>query len=126
MDVVSDAISAVRLGHPRFRRVRTSGSWCVRLAPYDGAGFHVVVKGGCWLLTDGGARMSLGVGDAVLLPHGAGHVIADSPVDASVAGGRRSRSSSGLRRRGREADLVARKWRCSAASTGSTAAACTR
>jgi AraC-like DNA-binding protein len=88
MDVVSDAISAVRLGHPRFRRVRTSGSWCVRLAPYDGAGFHVVVKGGCWLLTDGGARMSLGVGDAVLLPHGAGHVIADSPVDASVAGGK--------------------------------------
>ncbi|MEU1123729.1 AraC family transcriptional regulator [Streptomyces sp. NPDC005899] len=85
MDVVSDAISAVHLGHPWFHRVRTSGSWCARLDPYDGAGFHVVLKGNCWLLTDSGASVSLGVGDAVLLPHGTGHVIADSPVDAAVA-----------------------------------------
>jgi AraC-like DNA-binding protein len=85
MDVVSDAISAVHLGHPWFHRVRTSGSWCTRLDPYDGAGFHVVLKGSCWLLTDGGTPVSLGVGDAVLLPHGTGHVIADSPVDATVA-----------------------------------------
>lgn len=82
--MVSDAISAVHLGHPRFHRVRTSGSWCARLDPYDGAGFYVVLKGNCWLRTDGGAPVSLGVGDAVLLPHGAGHVIADSPVDAAV------------------------------------------
>ncbi|MFI6518106.1 AraC family transcriptional regulator [Spirillospora sp. NPDC050679] len=85
MDVVSDAISAVHLGHPWFHRVRTDGSWCARLDAYDGAGFYVVLKGGCWLLTDGGAPVSLGVGDAVLLPHGTGHVIADSPVDAAVA-----------------------------------------
>ncbi|WP_448332953.1 cupin domain-containing protein [Streptomyces sp. DSM 41534] len=85
MDVVSDAISAVHLGHPSSHRVRTGGSWCARLDPYDGAGFYVVLKGGCWLLTDGGAAVSLGVGDAVLLPHGTGHVIADSPVDAAVA-----------------------------------------
>ncbi|MFE9686884.1 cupin domain-containing protein [Streptomyces sp. NPDC006285] len=84
MDVVSDAISAVHLGHPWFHRVRTGGSWRARLDPYDGAGFHVVLKGNCWLLTDGGASVSLGVGDAVLLPHGTGHVIADSPVDAAV------------------------------------------
>ncbi|KAA0940393.1 AraC family transcriptional regulator [Streptomyces apricus] len=85
MDVVSDAISAVHLGHPWFRRIRTSGSWRARLDPYDGAGFHVVLKGHCWLQTDGGDPVPLGVGDAVLLPHGTGHVIADSPVDAAVA-----------------------------------------
>ncbi|MEV5432423.1 AraC family transcriptional regulator [Streptomyces sp. NPDC052701] len=85
MDVVSDAISAVHLGHPRFHRLRTSGSWCARLDPYDGAGFYVVLAGHCWLLTDGGALTSLGVGDAVLLPHGTGHVIAGFPVDAAVA-----------------------------------------
>ncbi|WP_329229998.1 AraC family transcriptional regulator [Streptomyces canus] len=84
MDVVSDAISAVHLGHPWFHRVRTSGSWCARLDPYDGAGFHVVLKGNCWLRTDGGTPINLGVGDAVLLPHGTGHVIADSPVDAAA------------------------------------------
>ncbi|MDX3224398.1 AraC family transcriptional regulator [Streptomyces sp. ME19-01-6] len=82
MDVVSDAISTVRLGRPSSSRVRVSGSWCARLSPYDGAGFHVVLEGGCWLLPDGGAPVSLGAGDAVLLPHGTGHVIADSPVDA--------------------------------------------
>lgn len=82
--MVSDAISAVHLGHPWFHRVRTSGSWCARLDPYDGAGFHVVLKGNCWLRTDGGTPINLGVGDAVLLPHGTGHVIADSPVDAAA------------------------------------------
>ncbi|TDC75657.1 AraC family transcriptional regulator [Streptomyces hainanensis] len=85
MDVVSDAIAAMRLGQPAFDRLRMSGSWCVRLAPYVGAGFAVVLRGGCWLLPDGGAPVSLGVGDAVLLPHGAGHVFADSPVDAGTA-----------------------------------------
>lgn len=82
MDVVSDAISTVRIGQPSSNRVRVSGSWCTRLAPYDGAGFHVVLEGNCWLLPDGGSPVSLGVGDAVLLPHGTGHVIADSPADA--------------------------------------------
>ncbi|MET8862762.1 AraC family transcriptional regulator [Nonomuraea sp. NPDC004580] len=85
MDVVSDAISAVHLGHPRFDRVGMDGSWCARLDPYDGAGFHVVLKGSCWLRTDGGTIAFLNVGDAVLLPHGTGHVIADSPGDPEKA-----------------------------------------
>ncbi|MGI5350270.1 AraC family transcriptional regulator [Streptomyces sp. CA-250714] len=84
MDVVSDAIAAVRIGQPSSNRVRVSGSWCTRLAPYAGAGFHVVLKGDCWLLPDGGAPVSLRTGDAVLLPHGTGHVLADSPADASA------------------------------------------
>ncbi|WKD36795.1 AraC family transcriptional regulator [Streptomyces xanthophaeus] len=83
MDVVSDAISTVRIGRPSSQRVRVQGNWCARLDPYDGAGFHIVLEGSCWLLPDGGAApLSLGVGDAVLLPHGAGHVIADRPAGA--------------------------------------------
>ncbi|MFG2750219.1 AraC family transcriptional regulator [Streptomyces xanthophaeus] len=84
MDVVSDAISAVRIGRPSSDRVRAGGSWCTRLDPYDGAGFHVVLEGSCWLLPDGGPPVSLATGDAVLLPHGTGHVIADAPVDAAA------------------------------------------
>ncbi|WNI20478.1 AraC family transcriptional regulator [Streptomyces sp. ITFR-16] len=84
MDVVSDAVSAVRIGKPSSNRVRVGGSWCARLAPYDGAGFHVVLEGGCWLLPDGGSPVSLGTGDVVLLPHGTGHVIADAPADAAT------------------------------------------
>ncbi|MEV7570364.1 AraC family transcriptional regulator [Streptomyces tanashiensis] len=84
MDVVSDAISAVRVGRPSSDRVRVGGRWCARLAPYEGAGFHIVLRGDCWLLPDGGEPVALGTGDAVLLPHGTGHVIADSPADAAA------------------------------------------
>ena len=84
MDVLSDAIAAVRIGRPSSERVRVDGSWCTRIAPYDGAGFHVVLEGSCWLLPDGGPPVSLGTGDAVLLAHGTGHVLADSPCDAAA------------------------------------------
>ncbi|MGW2598218.1 AraC family transcriptional regulator [Streptomyces klenkii] len=85
MDVVSDAISAVRLGRPSFSRARVGGQWCVRLPPYEGAGFHVVLEGSCWLVPDVGTPVLLGTGDTVLLPHGNGHVLADSPLDAAAA-----------------------------------------
>ncbi|MEU1229010.1 AraC family transcriptional regulator [Streptomyces sp. NPDC005828] len=84
MDVVSDAIAAVRVGRPSSDRVRVGGRWCARLAPYEGAGFHVVLGGSCWLLPDGGEPVALGAGDVVLLPHGTGHVIADAPADAET------------------------------------------
>ncbi|MFD9353485.1 AraC family transcriptional regulator [Streptomyces sp. NPDC060031] len=84
MDVVSDAVSAIRIGRPSSNRVRVGGNWCTRLTPYDGAGFHVVLEGSCWLLPDGGSPVSLGAGDVVLLPHGTGHVIANAPADAAT------------------------------------------
>lgn len=85
MDVVSDAISSVRTGRPHSSRLSVGGSWCTRIASYEGAGFHVVLAGSCWLLPEGGAGIPLGAGDVVLLPHGAGHVLADGPVDAATA-----------------------------------------
>ncbi len=85
MDVVSDAISAVQLGRPLAERVRVGGSWRVRLDPYDGAGFGIVLKGACWLLTDSGVPAALTAGDAALLPHGTGLVVAGSPLDAAAA-----------------------------------------
>ncbi|MFG2603767.1 AraC family transcriptional regulator [Streptomyces sp. NPDC048514] len=89
MDVVSDAISAVRVGSPSSNRLRVSGDWCVRLPPYEGAGFHVVLSGACLLLPDGGGDpVTLGPGDVVLLPHGTGHVLADAT--AGAAGARRA------------------------------------
>ncbi|MEU8465358.1 AraC family transcriptional regulator [Streptomyces sp. NPDC029003] len=102
MDVVSDAISAVRIGRPSSDRVRVSGAWCARFAPYEGAGFHVVLEGNCWLLPDGGEPALLGAGDAVLLPHGAGHVIADGPVDAEALARAVPFEELAARRRGRE------------------------
>ncbi|GGU83721.1 AraC family transcriptional regulator [Streptomyces filipinensis] len=84
MDVLSDAISAVRVGEPSSNRLRVRGSWCVRLSPYEGAGFHVVLSGACRLLPEGGGDpVRLGPGDVVLLPHGAGHVLADTAAGAA-------------------------------------------
>ncbi|MFE9217600.1 AraC family transcriptional regulator [Streptomyces lavendulae] len=105
MDVVSDAISAVRIGRPTSDRVRISGRWCARFAPYEGAGFHVVLQGGCWLLPDGGAPVALAAGDAVLLPHGAGHVIADGPADAEAVARAVPFEEAVARRRERETVL---------------------
>lgn len=86
MDVLSDAIAAMRLGQPSSNRLRSrGGGWCTRLDPYDGAGFHIMLRGSCWVLPDGGDPVLLGPGDAVLLPHGIGHVIADSPADPATA-----------------------------------------
>ncbi|WP_030196237.1 AraC family transcriptional regulator [Streptomyces sp. NRRL S-87] len=82
MDVVSDAIAAVRIGRPSSNRVRVEGSWSTRLAPYEGAGFHVVMRGGCRLQSGDGRTLTLGAGDAVLLPHGTEHVLADVDADA--------------------------------------------
>jgi AraC-like DNA-binding protein len=82
MDVVSDAIAAVRVGSPSSDRLRVAGAWCVRLAPYEGAGFHVVLSGSCLLVPHGdGAPVTLGPGDVVLLPHGAGHVLAHAAAE---------------------------------------------
>ncbi len=49
--------------------------------PYSGAGFHIVLRGNCWVLPDDGDAVALGTGDAVLLPHGTGHVLADRAAD---------------------------------------------
>ncbi|MFG3284242.1 AraC family transcriptional regulator [Streptomyces sp. NPDC048111] len=80
MDLVSDAIAAVRVGRPSSTRLRVAGRWCARLDPYEGAGFHVVLAGDCWMRTEDGAAVTLNTGDAVLLPHGSGHVIGDRPA----------------------------------------------
>ncbi|GHC60283.1 AraC family transcriptional regulator [Streptomyces flavofungini] len=90
MDVVSDAIAAVRVGDPFANRVRAEGSWCARLPAYEGAGFHVVLDGSCQLLLDEGHRpVPLGRGDVVLLPHGSEHLLADAAAEG-VAAARRA------------------------------------
>ena len=82
VDVLSDAIAAMRLGQPSSSRLRTrERGWSTRLAPYDGAGFHIVLRGNCWVLPTTGDPVLLGPGDAVLLPHGTEHVLADHPLD---------------------------------------------
>ncbi|WP_067892812.1 AraC family transcriptional regulator [Nocardia vaccinii] len=86
MDVLSDAIASMRLGQPSSSRLRTrERGWSTRLAAYDGAGFHIVLRGNCWVLPDASDPVLLGPGDAVLLAHGTEHVLADHPLDEHAA-----------------------------------------
>ncbi|GLW33687.1 AraC family transcriptional regulator [Actinoplanes regularis] len=89
MDVLSDAIGAMRTGRPHSAEIRKRAPWGVRAEPFSGAGFHVVLEGSCWLIPAGGPPVPLGVGDVVCLPHGCGHALADSlstPLDAVPSG----------------------------------------
>ncbi|WP_329252097.1 AraC family transcriptional regulator [Actinoallomurus sp. NBC_01490] len=79
MDVLSDVITVMRTGRPSSDRLRLGSRWCYRFAPYDGAGFHVFLRGTGWLITDHGDPTPLGPGDVVLVPHGGAHVLSDSP-----------------------------------------------
>ncbi|GAA0251553.1 AraC family transcriptional regulator [Actinomadura nitritigenes] len=79
MDVLSDAISAMRLGRPHSSRTVLDPPWGVRFEPQQGAGFHVLLKGACWLIPTVGDPVRLSVGDVAFLPRELGHGIADVP-----------------------------------------------
>jgi AraC-like DNA-binding protein len=84
VDLLSDAIAAVRIGQPTSNRLCAGPSWCYRFAPYEGAGFHVLLRGSGWLVPDEGEPVPLGAGDAVLVPHGSAHTLSATP-DAAGA-----------------------------------------
>lgn len=79
MDVLSDAIAVMRTGRAHSSRTHYRDGWGVRFEPFSGAGFHVVLQGGCWHSVDGNEPVALGAGDVVCLPHGDGHALADNP-----------------------------------------------
>jgi len=77
MDVLSDAIAAMRTGRPHSARTERSGRWAARHPPFAGAGFHIVLQGSCRLIPEGGTPAVLGPGDVVFLPHGSAHALSD-------------------------------------------------
>jgi AraC-like DNA-binding protein len=78
MDVLSDAIAAMRTGRPSSNRVRVGSPWCYRFDAYEGAGFHVLLRGTGWVIPAGGAPIALAAGDVVLLPYGSAHTLSES------------------------------------------------
>ncbi|GAB7043930.1 MULTISPECIES: AraC family transcriptional regulator [Catenuloplanes] len=79
MDIFSEVIGSLRTGRAKFARTRHLGTWGNRFGPEPGMGFHVVLAGSCWLLTDSEPPVRLSAGDVVLLPRGAVHGLAGSP-----------------------------------------------
>jgi len=83
MDVLSDAITAMRTGRPHSGIQRRRAPWSSAFPASDGAGFHVVLQGGCRFEPPGGPPVVLGVGDVLFLPREPGHGLA-STVDTGA------------------------------------------
>ena len=80
MDVLTDAITAMRAGRPHSKRHVLTAPWGMHFRDDYGAAFHVVLQGSCWLLPPGDAApVQLGLGDVVFLQNGAPHGLADHP-----------------------------------------------
>ena len=82
VDLVGDAISALRIGEPRSARAYLYGSWGLRWDPSRGAGFniHVVLRGTCWLRPEGRDPVRLDEGDVAFVSRTIAHGVADSPL----------------------------------------------
>ncbi|MCX5292863.1 MULTISPECIES: AraC family transcriptional regulator [unclassified Streptomyces] len=84
MDVLSDAVGAMRTGRPHSSRRDKYAPWGMRFEAAEGAGFHVILRGSAWLIPSEGEPVAVGPGDVVFLAHGRGHALAsglDVPLE---------------------------------------------
>ncbi len=78
-DALTDILERVRLSGSVFSVAELDAPWAVESGVIGTGIFHAVVRGACWLRTDGGEPVHLASGDLVLLPFGDNHVMADRP-----------------------------------------------
>ncbi|WP_250008079.1 AraC family transcriptional regulator [Actinoplanes sp. M2I2] len=84
MDVLSDAIAAMRAGRPYSTLTAADRPWAMPFPAFGGARFHVVVAGRYRLTGLEEPAVLLGPGDAVLFPHGTAHTLetaTDGPTE---------------------------------------------
>ena len=73
MDVLSDAVLALRVGRPYATLTDVDPPWAMAFSAFSGARFHVVLQGSCDVLRTGSPSIPMTPGDAVLFPHGEAH-----------------------------------------------------
>jgi len=81
MDVLSDILGALRLRGTLYFSTDFRRPWGLRVPRLQRvARFHLVMRGTCWVRVIGhGEPVLLEAGDLILIPHGAEHVLADTP-----------------------------------------------
>ena len=77
--MISAAIGSIRVGEAGAQRIERSGEWGFRYAAFAGSGFHVVLRGACWLIRDAEDPVRLRAGDVVFSPSGTGHGLSSEP-----------------------------------------------
>ncbi|WP_326598436.1 AraC family transcriptional regulator [Streptomyces sp. NBC_01803] len=81
MDVLADALSVMRVGTSASARTEARAPWGLRFPAINGASFHVVLQGTCWLVPEGDREpLPLTSGDIVFLREGSAHGLADDPA----------------------------------------------
>jgi AraC-like DNA-binding protein len=82
MDVLTDVLNTLRLkGSVYYRSQISTCNWSLRFNATQGAMFHVIDQGGCFLQLGPESRMrqALCEGDLVVLPHGSAHIVSQQP-----------------------------------------------
>ncbi len=79
MDVLTDVLNSVHLSGEVICRFELTSPWGISIPEVDGASFHVIDRGSCWIrLKDGGGFIPLAGGDLVVFPKGTAHEVVDS------------------------------------------------
>ena len=79
MDALTHALDSVRMHTAVFCTAELTEPWSLRSRPLDFGIFHAIVEGTCWAEVDGLEPRRLETGDAVVIPHGAEHVMTHTP-----------------------------------------------
>jgi Cupin len=79
MDLMSEVIRTIRVGSASGRVIRQSASRGLRFPAMAGSGFHIVLGGACWLVSENEEPVGLEPGDVVLTSSGAGHGLTHVP-----------------------------------------------
>ena len=77
-DALSDVLRLVRLRACVYFVKHMAPPWGLEIPATPNGPLHMVLDGSCQVRLDG-RRITLGPGDAVLLPHGSAHVVHDRP-----------------------------------------------
>lgn len=79
MDLLSDVLRDLRLESTVFCVFELRAPWGLQKTAHEGAPFHIVTEGSCWLQFEPERPIELRTGDLVVLPHGEGHKLSSSP-----------------------------------------------
>jgi len=81
MDPLSDVLRDLRLESTVFCVFELRAPWGLQKPAHEGAPFHIVTEGRCWLQFELESPIELRTGDLIVIPHGEGHKLL-SALDA--------------------------------------------
>lgn len=85
MDVLTDVLNSVHLSGEVICRFELTAPWGISIPEVQGASFHVVDRGGCWIrLKDQETLVPLAGGDLAVFPRGNAHEIVDAEASLSL------------------------------------------